>query len=588
MLNGTHRSKNHIARTILPGRSRRGEFAQGMRAALWEKDAPAQGMVEFALVLPILLLIIFGIIAFGHFFFSYSLVVAASREAARFGAAVGLTENSIPRYRDCAQIRRAAVGAGELAGVDGTDSTVQITYDQGPKLDGTTVVYTDALGAPVGCPIDDIGPGFIELGDRIVVTVTVTYQPIVPLVITDNIPLTATTRRTIMLGMPVGEVPIAEQSECIGTLTRIVPPRNSWNTELRGSTSLVGEPVEYLYEVIADDPDETAQGHIYFYVNDVLYATPICDANAPYSHCTITFNQITPLNADPLKPHVLRSRYDPQGWSTGTPCYDPSKAEPLRHFVLPADTTLTILSIDPSPSEVGEPVTVEVEVRPVAPAGGTPLGKVYVEERRGATCEIDLEEFEPGVARGKCSVETENPLILDEVGRTTIAATYDPGNPGENPNYNTSSAAADHEVVSTPDNPENPILICPAPSPSTINMTGSPNSISMQIVNNNPEIPVPINAVTVTWPDSDPKANMQYVRVNNNVAWTYDTEYGPTSQTVALSGAYVPPNGAVTTLAIDFSGEFPAGAYTVAVDFGLPDPGLPPLECQNLLFTGVK
>ena len=581
MLDGTYRSKHHTARTFLPGRSRRGSIMLGMRAALWEKDAPAQGMVEFALVLPILLLIIFGIIAFGHFFFSYSLVVAASREAARFGAAVGLTENSIPRYRDCAMIRDAARFAGELAGVDGTDSTVQISYDQGPKLDGTTVVYTDGAGDPVGCPIDDIGPGFIELGDRIVVTVTVTYQPIVPMVITNNIPLTATTRRTIMLGMPVGEQPIAEQSECIGTLTRIVPPMNSWNTDLIGSTSLVGEPVEYLYEVIADDPDETAQGHIYLYLDDVLYATSTCDADSPYSHCTITFNQITPLDADPLKPHILRASYDPQAWATGTPCYDPSKAEPLRHFVLPADTELTILSINPSPSEAGEEVTVTVAVKPVAPAGGIPTGPVYVEEDKGKNCEIILEDVD-GVATGSCS------MVLTAVGKTHIAATYDPGDPGENPNYNSSSAAADHEVNSTPENPGNPMLICPAASPSTINVTGSPNSISAQIVNNNPEIPLPINAVTVTWPDSQEKAYLQFVRVNNNVSWTYDTEYGPTSQTVALSGAYVPPNGAITTLALDFSGTLPAGPYTIAVDFSLPDPGLPPLECQNLLFTGVK
>ncbi|HEX2981595.1 MAG TPA: TadE family protein, partial [Anaerolineaceae bacterium] len=48
-----------------------------------------QGMVEFALALPIILMVIFGIIEFGRLLLSYSAVFSASREAARYGAAVG-------------------------------------------------------------------------------------------------------------------------------------------------------------------------------------------------------------------------------------------------------------------------------------------------------------------------------------------------------------------------------------------------------------------------------------------------------------------------------------------------------------------
>ena len=60
-------------------------------------DQKAQGMVEFALVLPILLLLVLGIIEAGRLLFYYGVVTNASREAARFGSAVEKT-NNIEQY----------------------------------------------------------------------------------------------------------------------------------------------------------------------------------------------------------------------------------------------------------------------------------------------------------------------------------------------------------------------------------------------------------------------------------------------------------------------------------------------------------
>ncbi|RPJ42904.1 MAG: hypothetical protein EHM21_12225, partial [Chloroflexi bacterium] len=95
----------------------------------------AQGMVEFALVLPLLLLLILGIFAFGHLFFVYSSVVSASREAARWGAAVGEAPSSFPRYQDCASIRAAAVRVGSFAGVNATDLDLADPVDAGVSID---------------------------------------------------------------------------------------------------------------------------------------------------------------------------------------------------------------------------------------------------------------------------------------------------------------------------------------------------------------------------------------------------------------------------------------------------------------------
>jgi Flp pilus assembly protein TadG len=51
-------------------------------------------MVEFALALPLLLLLIFGILEVGRMVFTYSSVVNASREAVRYGSATGLASGA--------------------------------------------------------------------------------------------------------------------------------------------------------------------------------------------------------------------------------------------------------------------------------------------------------------------------------------------------------------------------------------------------------------------------------------------------------------------------------------------------------------
>jgi Flp pilus assembly protein TadG len=58
-----------------------------MRRARWQPDRGAAA-VEFALVLPILLLFVMGTIEWGWFFFTHQRVVNAAREGARAGTLV--------------------------------------------------------------------------------------------------------------------------------------------------------------------------------------------------------------------------------------------------------------------------------------------------------------------------------------------------------------------------------------------------------------------------------------------------------------------------------------------------------------------
>lgn len=152
----------------------------------------AQGIVEFALVLPLLLLLMLGLMEIGRFLLVYSMVSAASREAARYGAAAGDIGGGIPHFLDCAGIRAAAERVGGIAGVTAAD--VSIGYDHGPE----TNIFSST------CPP---GGATVELGDRVRVNVSVTYQPIVPLVNLPPIPVNSTTTRTIIKDVEVEGTP---------------------------------------------------------------------------------------------------------------------------------------------------------------------------------------------------------------------------------------------------------------------------------------------------------------------------------------------------------------------------------------------
>ena len=51
----------------------------------WRKDQRGASAVEFAIVLPLLVVFVFGIIEFGLIFYNKAMVTNASREAARTG-----------------------------------------------------------------------------------------------------------------------------------------------------------------------------------------------------------------------------------------------------------------------------------------------------------------------------------------------------------------------------------------------------------------------------------------------------------------------------------------------------------------------
>jgi Flp pilus assembly protein TadG len=149
-----------------------------------------QAMAELALVTPILVLLVLSVVELGRAMAIHAAVVTGSREAARYGAAVGDNGAGTPRYVDCAGIRAAARNVvGSMVTLADTD--IHIAYDN-----GAGVAKSQAC-APHGA-----GPAATQIVryDRVVVTVTHTYRLIAPVVSSVFGPITvvSTDRRTIV------------------------------------------------------------------------------------------------------------------------------------------------------------------------------------------------------------------------------------------------------------------------------------------------------------------------------------------------------------------------------------------------------
>jgi hypothetical protein len=147
-----------------------------------KERAKAQALVEFALIFPLLLFLIYGVIEVSLLAFTYASVNTAAREAARYGVAVGDNSGTgTEQFKDCATIKARAEQIGVLAGI--RDDNITIEYDKGPD----TSVYAS-------CPPDDV-----ELGDRIIVKIDIEYHQLIPMVgFPSTIPMHAESRRTIV------------------------------------------------------------------------------------------------------------------------------------------------------------------------------------------------------------------------------------------------------------------------------------------------------------------------------------------------------------------------------------------------------
>src|SRR5512139_543090 len=149
----------------------------------------AQAIVEFAIVLPILMVMLVGIIEVGRLIYAYAAVINASREAARYASAVGYADGTTyKKFQYCAGIREVARKAAFPVSI--TDSEISITYDHGDL--GSTFETCDGT-VDTGININS-GVNY----DRATVTINTTFRPAINLIPIRPQPIESRSSRTIL------------------------------------------------------------------------------------------------------------------------------------------------------------------------------------------------------------------------------------------------------------------------------------------------------------------------------------------------------------------------------------------------------
>jgi Flp pilus assembly pilin Flp len=97
-----------------------------MRSRMLMRDDEGAAVVEFALVLPILFLIVFGIIDFGRAFYTVNNIISAVREGSRYGAVLAAPMSTASQQ----EIRDRVRGVSHPFGGDTLrDEHIEIEFD---------------------------------------------------------------------------------------------------------------------------------------------------------------------------------------------------------------------------------------------------------------------------------------------------------------------------------------------------------------------------------------------------------------------------------------------------------------------------
>lgn len=148
-------------------------------------------LVEFAIVLPLLLLLLFGLVEFARIVTEFTTVRTAAREGARFATTVDATSGT-PNYADCSGI----IAAAQSRAVVGNLQSIDVLWS---FPDGGTFTCSDTNDADPVWTTEDAIPA----GTEISVTVTSQFDSVVPLleVFLDGIDLDSTQTRQIFKGV---------------------------------------------------------------------------------------------------------------------------------------------------------------------------------------------------------------------------------------------------------------------------------------------------------------------------------------------------------------------------------------------------
>jgi Flp pilus assembly protein TadG len=134
-----------------------------------------QALVEFALVLPIFLLIVFGVFDLGRGVYAYNTVANAAREGARVAAV-----NQIATSPDCNESKPVEDPSNAHWSVKACAAASAISLGVRPA--DVTVSYSAPPSTTLACPATPSPTSPINVGCLASVTVTYTFTPVTPVI----------------------------------------------------------------------------------------------------------------------------------------------------------------------------------------------------------------------------------------------------------------------------------------------------------------------------------------------------------------------------------------------------------------------
>jgi len=520
----------------------------------FERKKSAQAMVEFAIALPILLLLLYGLLEAGRLLFLYSTVVTASRQAVRYGATTGEGNGGVPRYQDCNGIRDAANAVGYLGEFD----TISLAYDQG-VTNANPPVPIDPTAYCLGATDSSLTTTILQGNrTRLVVTVTEKFYPIVPnLVPFIERDIIASSARTILYSVPI----VVEQDEeewfktpTVLTITADTPDPSEINQSVNISVTVTGGTPTGTVEISGAD------------VNCQI------TLNNGEGNCNVVFSTVGPK--------VITAFYSGDDDHLAS-------SDTEDHTVTLINTVTTILSDVPDFSIEDQPFAVTVQVT----GSITPTGTVEITGGGNVRCTITLSN-----GAGGCT------LTYRSAGNYTLTAVYSGSS-----THLSSNDTEPHQVLAATPTPTRTPTATPAPTATplptrtpTPAITSTPTIVptaipscdqvsaggitlfgnAMSITINNPyNFDLVMKEVVVTWntdkghqTGNDKTLRLRSVVVGGATVWTGDVG-NVLSQTI-LTTAVLPPGN--TTISFYFHQSYDNLDGTEDVFITLTTPG-----CEN-------
>ena len=152
-----------------------------------------QSLVEFALITPVFLLLVFGIFDFARLMFTMATTSNALRNAARYATVIGYADIATPTFLDCEKIEAAALNTRFLS-----NQTVTIEYEFVYEGGVPPTLPTAACGT--------VGESDLSNGDILHITSQGTFTFLTPVIsrLIGDIDLNFEARRTILKSLFLG------------------------------------------------------------------------------------------------------------------------------------------------------------------------------------------------------------------------------------------------------------------------------------------------------------------------------------------------------------------------------------------------